>query len=694
MSFLTPLFLLGGLAIAGPILFHLIRRNTRRRFTFSSLMFLRPEPPRVTRKSRLEDIPLLIARCILLGLLVLAFARPFFRELVEPSPGDGDVRRSLLLVDVSASMRRGGLWDKAVAKAMEVIDQTKPEEMFSIIAFGDDAKTVLGVDQWKAAPVDKRLDFARDVIRELEPGWAGTDLGGVLLSTSRKLEEEESSIPSQIHLLTDLQEGLGLGGLQGHEWPEGISIHLERLAPDVLGNAGLQLLARANEDSNGSSTLRVRISNSSDSTQESFRLAWVNSGEFNSSSVYDVYLPAGHTRTLSAPPRPIGRGYELTLLDDVQGFDDRLHVVPEEPELVRVRYVGSEAATDIGQMQFYLEQVFSQTRLLHVDLLALNPTEFSSEPRIPSDSLLIITEPLPPPALVRARDFCSSGKPVLLVLKDLRLATNLAALTGRSSLPVSEATVDEYSLLTQPDFEHPLLAPFEGPGFGDFTKIHFWKHRFFNPDHVTGCDVLLRFDDGSPALLDLKIGSGNLLVLTSGWHPKDSQLALSSKFVPLLYSMMGLGRSTSQVNASCIVGRPVDLPAERGGVISIEGPSGASTLSRDEKFFHVREPGVYTLQLTKPVSFAANLPPAESKTTPLPEEVLEGLELPLFSNATAKASNFAERRQALLDEELEKRQKTWRWLIFGAILFALIETWLAGRAWRQPFLLSKKEEPA
>ena len=54
MSFLTPLFLLGGLAIAGPILFHLIRRNTRERFTFSSLMFLSPEPPKVTRKSRLE----------------------------------------------------------------------------------------------------------------------------------------------------------------------------------------------------------------------------------------------------------------------------------------------------------------------------------------------------------------------------------------------------------------------------------------------------------------------------------------------------------------------------------------------------------------------------------------------------------------------------------------------------------------
>ena len=60
MSFLTPLFLLGGLAIAGPVLFHLIRRNTKERFTFGSLMFLRPDPLMVTRKSRLEDLLLLL----------------------------------------------------------------------------------------------------------------------------------------------------------------------------------------------------------------------------------------------------------------------------------------------------------------------------------------------------------------------------------------------------------------------------------------------------------------------------------------------------------------------------------------------------------------------------------------------------------------------------------------------------------
>ena len=74
MSFLAPLFLLGGLAIAGPVLFHLIRRNTREKFPFSSLMFLRADPPKVTRKSRLEDILLLLVRCALLVVMALAFS--------------------------------------------------------------------------------------------------------------------------------------------------------------------------------------------------------------------------------------------------------------------------------------------------------------------------------------------------------------------------------------------------------------------------------------------------------------------------------------------------------------------------------------------------------------------------------------------------------------------------------------------
>ena len=65
MSFLYPLFLAGITAISLPIILHLIRRHTRKRVTFSSLMFLRTTVPRFKNRSRLENLPLLILRCII-----------------------------------------------------------------------------------------------------------------------------------------------------------------------------------------------------------------------------------------------------------------------------------------------------------------------------------------------------------------------------------------------------------------------------------------------------------------------------------------------------------------------------------------------------------------------------------------------------------------------------------------------------
>src|SRR5215475_15333593 len=106
MSFLAPLFLLGALGVGLPIIFLLIRRTTRERTIFSSLMFLAPSPPRLTRRSRLEHILLLILRCAFLCLLAFGFARPFIKRATVSEPPSGVGRRMVILVDTSASMRR------------------------------------------------------------------------------------------------------------------------------------------------------------------------------------------------------------------------------------------------------------------------------------------------------------------------------------------------------------------------------------------------------------------------------------------------------------------------------------------------------------------------------------------------------------------------------------------------------------
>src|SRR5512132_4215900 len=104
MNFLAPFFLIGGLALAAPIIYHLVRRTTREKTVFSSLMFLLPSPPRLSRRHRFEHILLLILRCIALALLAFAFARPFLRQTPMDDPTAAQPKRIVVLLDMSASM--------------------------------------------------------------------------------------------------------------------------------------------------------------------------------------------------------------------------------------------------------------------------------------------------------------------------------------------------------------------------------------------------------------------------------------------------------------------------------------------------------------------------------------------------------------------------------------------------------------
>ena len=80
LPFLAPLYLAGILIVSAPIIFHLIRRTPRGRMAFSSLMFLRASPPKITRRRNIDNWLLLLLRAAAVCLLACAFARPFLRE--------------------------------------------------------------------------------------------------------------------------------------------------------------------------------------------------------------------------------------------------------------------------------------------------------------------------------------------------------------------------------------------------------------------------------------------------------------------------------------------------------------------------------------------------------------------------------------------------------------------------------------
>jgi hypothetical protein len=254
-------------------------------------------------------------------------------------------------------------------------------------------------------------------------------------------------------------------------------------------------------------------------------------------------------------------------------------------------------------------------------------------------------------------------------------------------------------MLADINFQHPLFAPFADPRFSDFTKIHFWKYRKLDPGAIPAARVLAKFETGDPALLEVPLGKGKVYVLTSGWSPEDSQLALSTKFVPLLYAFLEESGASAPPPAQFYVGDPVPFKPDETRV-TVQSPDGSELrLSAGEaSFSQTMTPGIYTFG-TPPDSsrrgqteagrkFAVNLDPAESRTAPLPLDEFERLGAPVVHQPTV-AAREAERKVRLRNTELEERQKLWRWFLLGTLAILLVETWLAGWTARRPAAMAE-----
>ena len=143
MGLVAPLALVGLAALAIPVLIHLIQREKKRVVEFPSLMFLRRIPYQSVRRRRIRDVALLMMRLAALALIVLAFARPFFRTDSLAAATQNGARESVILVDQSYSMEYGNRWSKAQAAARGVIRAMKPGDRASLVFFSTGANVAV-----------------------------------------------------------------------------------------------------------------------------------------------------------------------------------------------------------------------------------------------------------------------------------------------------------------------------------------------------------------------------------------------------------------------------------------------------------------------------------------------------------------------------------------------------------------------
>ncbi|MEM8912989.1 MAG: BatA domain-containing protein [Planctomycetota bacterium] len=680
MSFLTPLYLLGALAIAAPIVFHLIRRPTRQNVPFSTLMFLTPSRPREVRRGKIDDWPLLLLRCLAFLMLAFAFARPFLRDENQLMTSLG--RDVVIAMDQSASMRRESLWPRAIQTAVEVLEDLGPEDRVSIMFFDTDTRWWMSEDGVDRGSIASMRSDAIAKLSSMTPTWLATDIASALMDAAGRLASSgdddsarsDDDLERLIVLITDAQEGADVDALRSFAWPDRVRVDVKTIAAEDDDNASLRVMPMTDESDR---RLSLRVHRHGGDSATKMNVGWASdaSGAPQTPPV-SMQVPPRQVRTVVLPlldsDASNSKLSRLSLRGDAHAFDNDVYFVPPKREVKRLLLVGpapSESEDARNELGFYLERMpldrSSQTmQFVRVDDLSDEALDPSQTP------LVVLGRPSDVDEASRLREYLLDGGTVLAVMTDGKVmpgdqdpgvdwTSMLGTLfSGDTSLHINVAgkRVREAMRLATVDFREPLFASMAEPAFADFSRIQFWSHQPIT-DVESPWHVAATLEDRGAAMVHRDVGDGVIWLLASGWQPTESQLALSTKFIPMMHHWFWDRCSNGQA-IDHIVGRPL--------------PAGWSVESA------VDRPGIHEINVNgTALSVAFNLDPSESETSVMSVDRFEQLGIPV--GQLESTVTIADRQRQLRRRELENRQGLWQWLILGVLSLLAIEMWLAGR---------------
>lgn len=666
MSFLAPWFLLGAVAIAGPILFHLIRRATRNKVQFSNTRFLSASPPRLQKRSTLQHPWLLLLRCLILALLAFGFSRPFFKKDIPVLQDDTQVRHSVLLIDESASMRRTGQWEAAKEQLLNWVRETGIDHRLSILGVSDQVTYILSAELWEKTPSPERWPLVQSLLNQREPGWGATylDLGleAALDELEQLSENSDSKARKTIRVFSDLTSGSRLSGLAGRDWPEGCVVEFEPTPKGETNNVGLQWLGWSKIEE-GPGKARFSLITSGENQTVTLTARDAVTGQ-TIGQPQTVYSQVGDKRLfLMEVPEDSARPFTIEISGDSESFDNTFHVAPENLRVAELMFLGPDESDDPKSARFYIERAVSGWEDPKISVMSPG-NDWESN----TDTLLIIHETPDQARSAKIKEFLSNGGSALLLFTEanqLPLIESLSGTPGWQSPPLSR----NYGLFGTIDFEHPVFEIFADPRYNNFANIRFWQANAIQPPAESEARILARFDEGPPAIVELKVGSGSLIAWGGDWTPRASQWVLSSKFVPWFQQLVELSLGGPALPTMAFVHEPHRLiPNDHtqwmqpGSTVPAPAPP--------------TEPGSYQLSTDTGSHWVAlNIHHEESRIDPLPWDTWEKLGVPLQAESLLVPQEVSEKQKAAKNAiELEGEQKLWRWLLAGTLLFLAMES--------------------
>ena len=193
MTFTEWIFLLGGLAVAGPLIAHLLAKPRFRRLPFTMLRFLRTGQVQSRSRRKFRDLLILLIRCAMIVLIALLFARPILHLRHKP---EQTIHTYCLGLDNSMSMAYSDgdhiYFDKLKDSAVDYIRSAEPDGLFHLCA--------LASGNWMQE-LNKEQALAEVKALGIEP--ASTNIGDFLSGLSRANRAKHSNDETSVLILSD-----------------------------------------------------------------------------------------------------------------------------------------------------------------------------------------------------------------------------------------------------------------------------------------------------------------------------------------------------------------------------------------------------------------------------------------------------------------------------------------------------------
>ena len=677
MAFLNPIFLFGLLAAGIPLLIHLWNRRRVVTIDFSSLMFLVAAHRQNVRRVQLKNLLILLLRMFIVALIALALARPFL-TLGLPLSAVRAKTDVVVILDNSYSMAYEGVegvaFEKAKALGTEVLRSLRHGDSASLILMSDVARPVF----WQLTPdiesvitaVDKAAISYRatNVQPSLELAHEMFNGEGVQPTASSALNRE-------IYLISDFAEN---GWENWGRVPNlsGARIFLLPVTEQNPHNTNIEEIVASNQliGMNLSFQLSLTATNHSAAPLEQSTLTLFIGGEKRRTMTFSAAAEASLTTPLTHRFSTPGThtGY-FTLTPDRLNVDNRRYFAFEALGEVRVLCVGEQTQT--------LTLALNPNNGTMLLPTACTPTEFETLPLEDYDVIVLADVPkVTAPMRTQLQTCIRLGKSLMVFIgaNSMQLRDMLPAQLGTPLTWTPPQQIGTYQAA------HPIFDIFPREGFPEQYAPQF--HDGIELVSTTGANVIARFDDGTPFLVE----KGQVLL----YNCRLQTQLLNPYFLPLLqqsvlYASVMTGQGRISLQSDVQVGEPwtARYPRSAGATATIKRTAASEPtpavvpIAEDGtlRFEGTEHPGIYQVEVQTQGRlqrdfFAVNVKTTESDLTPTDMAKAAAR----IGAQTPMANEAAETGADAYDVQRHGRE-IWGELLILAVSLLFIESFVSNR---------------